>query len=45
MHMRAKRLLLEYYEKTTGSTIIFADGATYWKCKDKVKARGITLPS
>ena len=45
MHMRAKRLLRECYEKQTGSTIIFSDGATYWKCKDKVKARGFTFPA
>ncbi len=43
MHMRAKKLLREKYEKVTGTKIYFSDGATYWKCKEKLKAKGITV--
>lgn len=45
MHMRAKRLLRDYYEKSTGGKIQFSDGTTYWHCKDKLKARGFTFPA
>ncbi len=45
MQMRAKRLMREHYEQATGQKVYFSDGATYWKCKDKLKAKGFTFPA